>query len=397
MASGEKQILLYLGNTLIGDINSFAKNRHLSESLKSEDTNATADQFTFTINWKLFASFIAKKFDDNPESFLRVGMTRIVFTVDGGRVRFAGWLASRPARSGFGADQMLNLKFFEHFARLGGDVVCDPSNKTSPMRVFTNRPAHLYVQDLVNEYMARAATAGETLNWSFGTVNTLGNKTITYKDFQTVAKALCDAMNNTTGAGKFDVVFRTDTADFTHQIIDILAPRGMSKNIIVRYPSDGVYKLWSTDYEIEETNAYASELLVSGNGQVGDPATGEMTSKIATSANAAFVSEYCYWRSYDSQSNLFSQDAVQAYADKTLAQNDFGLQTPTIKLVGRPIAWGDADNEDNGLAIGDTFNLIETNDDGVDNSGYFRIIAMETDYDDNGVESVSPKLLRDTD
>lgn len=395
MASSKIQVLLYIGDTPMGDVNLFAKNRHLNEGLKSEQSTATCDQFTFDINWKQFSEFTAEKFNDDPASLLRVGKTGVVYVVDG-LVRFAGWLSSRPARSGYGSEQTLSLKFFEHFARLSGDVVCDPNDSTSPMRVFTNRPGHLYVQDLINEFKARAADAGEVLNWDFGTVDTLANKTITYKDFQTVSKALCDAMNNVQGTGKFDIVFRTDPADYTHQIIDILAPRGHDKNIIIKYPSDGVYTLWSSDYEVEETNDYASAVLVSGNGQVGDPATGENTAVIATASNSDFVAEYCYWRVYDTQSNLFTQDVVQNYADKTLAQMDFGLKVPQISLVGRPIEWGNSSNDNNGLAIGDSFYFDEENDDGSNQSGQMRIIEMDTTYDNNGVATVKPTLIRVT-
>lgn len=395
MTSPNIQILLYIGDTSMGDVNLFAKNRHLNEGLKSEQSTATCDQFTFDINWKQFGEFTAKTFDDDPATLLRVGKTRVVYVIDG-FVRFAGWLSSRPARSGYGAEQTLSLKFFEHFARLSGDVVCDPNDSSSPMRVFTNRPGQLYVQDLINEFKARAAASGEVLKWDFGTVDTLANKTITYKDFQTVSKALCDAMNNTQGTGKFDIVFRTDPTDYTHQFIDILAPRGHDKNIIIKYPSDGVYTLWSSDYEVEETNDYASSVLVSGNGQVGDPATGENTAVIATASNSDFVDEYCYWRVYDTQSSLFSQDAVQDYADKTLVQMDFGLKVPQISLVGRPIEWGNSSNDNNGLAVGDSFYFDEENDDGSNQSGQMRIIEMDTTYDNNGVATVTPTLMRVT-
>lgn len=387
------QTLLYIGTTLVGDLNKFAKNRKLSEHLKSEQESAKCDQFTFDVNWKKFKELAAIKFDDDPMSFLRVGKTHVVLVTDG-LVRFAGFQAARPARVGLGPEQVLSLTFYEHFARLSGDLVCDPADKNSPYRTFTDRPAHLYVQDLISEFKARAAAAGETINWTAGVVNTLANKTFEYKDFQTISKALCDAMNNVEGAGKFDVVLRTDPADYTHQFVDILKPRGRDKNITIKYPSDGVYTLWSSDYEIEETNVYASEVLVSGNGQVGNPDAGEDTAPLGAATNASFAAEYCYWRAYDSQSNLSSQAAVDAQAAKTLAQRDFGLQVPKIKLVGRPIVWGDADNDDNGLAIGDSFLFQDTNDDGANQSGRLRIIGMETDYDDNGVATVEPALLR---
>lgn len=388
------KIILFVGDTEIGDINKYAKNRQLSESLKSESSSATADQFTFDINWKQFQGFIRKKYDDNPESFLRVGKTRIVFMIDD-RIRFSGWLSSRPGRSGFGAEQTLSLKFFEYFARLSGDLVCSINDKNNPILNFNNRPAHLYVQDLINLFLAHSANAGESLNWSYGTVNSLANKTMNYNDFQTIAKALCDAMNNTTGAGKFDVVFRTDPNDFTHQIIDILKPRGINKNIIIQYPSDSVYKLWSTDYTIDETNDYASEVLVAGNGQVGDPDAGEDTAELANAINNEFAQEYGYYRVYETQSSLKTQDAVSAYANKSLIQKDFTNETPKLLLVGRPISWGDYENEDNGLALGDSFYFRENTDDGADRSGYFRIIALETEYDDEtGVESVTPTLIR---
>lgn len=387
------KLLLYLGDTLLGDINKYAKNRHLTESLKSESENANADTFTFDINWKQYQNFVSKYFDDEPASMLRVGKTRVVLETEG-YVRFAGFLAARPARSGIGAEQTLSLTFYEYFARLSGDVVCDPNNITSPMRSFTNVRADLYVQALINEFKARALAAGETLNWSYGTVDTLQNKTITYKDFQTVSKALCDAMNNVEGAGKFDIVFRADPEDYTHQLIDILKPRGRDKNIIIKYPADGVYKLWASNYSIEETNEYASDVLIAGNGQVGDEGNGEQTAKIGTASNSAFVQDYCYWRAYETASNLYSQNAVDAYAETRLSQLDFGIETPQISLVGRPIAWGEADNEDNGLAVGDTFYFDEKTDDESDHSGFYRIIGLDTTWDDNDVATVTPTLMR---
>lgn len=388
------RLLLYLGDTLIGDINQFVKNRQLEETLKSEASSPTADKFSFSINWKVFKNFVAKKFDDDATTFLRVGKTRVVFEIDG-FVRFAGWLANKPARSGLGAEQELTLTFYEYFARLSGDLVCDSSDPNSPMRSFTDTPANQYAQALINEFLARATAAGETLNWTYGVVNNLGNKTVTYKDFQTVAKALCDAMNNVTGAGKFDIVFRTDPADYTHQIIDILKPRGSRKNIIIQYPSDGVYKLWASDFSVEETNDYASDIIVAGNGQVGDTDAGEQTANIGTANDSDFVSNYCYYRVYETQSNLLSQNAVDSYAATRLSQLDFGAETPQISLVGRPIAWGDSSNLDNGLAIGDTFYFSDENEDLGDNSGFYRIIAMSTTWDDNGVATVRPTLMPD--
>lgn len=386
------RLLLYLGDTQIGDINKFAKNRHLTETLKSESENANADTFTFDINWKLFQEFVGKYFDDNPATMLRVGKTRVVFETDG-YVRFAGYLSARPARSGVGADQTLSLTFYEYFARLSGDLVCNPNNRTNPVRTFSGVRADVYTQSLINEFLARARSAGETINWTWGTVNRLGTKSITYKDFQTISKALCDAMNNVEGAGKYDIVFRTDKDDYTHQIIDILKPRGRDKNIVIKYPADGVYKLWASDYSVAETNEYASDILIAGNGQVGDPTTGEQTAKMGMANNADFVADYFYWRTYETSSNLYSQNAVNNYAKTRLSQLDFGLETPQITLVGRPIAWGQADNTDNGLAVGDTFYFDETTDDGADNSGFYRIIALDTTWDDNGVATVTPTLM----
>lgn len=389
------RLLLYLGDTLLGDINKYAKNRTLKETLKSESNgSATADSFTFDINWKQYQEFVSKYFDDNPASLLKVGKTRVVFETDG-YVRFAGYLAARPARSGLGADQTLSLTFYEYFARLSGDLVCDPTNTNSPVRKFENARTDQYVKALINEFIGRATNAGETLNWTWGQVDELRTKTITYKDFQTVSKALCDAMNNVEGAGKFDIVFRLDPEDYTHVIIDVLKPRGKNKNIVIKYPSDGVYKLWASNYSIDETNDYASDVLIAGNGQVGDPETGEQTAKLGTASNPDFVTDYCYWRTYVTASNLYSQDAVDNFAVTKLSDLDFGVETPEISLVGRPIAWGQADNDDNGLALGDTFYFEENTDDGVDSSGYYRIIGLNTTWDDNGVATVTPTLLED--
>lgn len=388
------RLLLYLGDVLIGDVNKFAKNRHLTETLKSEAASPTADTFTFEMSWKKFQDLVRLYFDDDPGSMLRVGKTRVVFEEDG-IIRFAGWLAADPPRSGAANDQTIILTFYEYFARLSGDVVCSPTDKNSPLRIFTDVPAQTYVQQLINEFLARAAAAGETLNWSYGQIDVLGNKTITYKDFQTVAKALCDAMNNVQGAGKFDVVFRTDPDDHDHQIIDILKPRGKAKNIIIEYPGDGVYKLWASNYSTEETNDYASEIIVAGNGQVGSP--DETTAKIGVASSRRFVQDYCYFRKYETASNLESQNAVNEFAATKLSQSTFGQKTPRIVLIGRPLAWGDADNDNNGLALGDSFYFKETVNDGSDNSGYYRIIAIDETWDDNGVATVNPTLLKEAD
>ena len=388
------RLLFYFEDTLIGDINKIAKNRHLEETLKSEATSQTADTFTFSVNWKLFQRFIESKVEGEAKDFLKVGKTRIVLetTKENKYVRFAGWLAARPARSGAGANQELSLTFYEYFARLAGDLVCDASNPLDPY-VRVEKAADLWVKDFIDQFIDHAEAAGETLNWDYGTVNTLALKEKTYKDFQTIAKAFCDAMNNVTGAGKFDIVFRTDPEDYTHQYIDILKPRGSVKPVTIRFPADGVYKLWASDFSIEETNDYASAVLVAGNGQVGDVSEGEQTANLGTAEDTDFAQEYCYWRTYITRSDLESQNAVDSAATTELAARAFNKETPDIRLIGRPIEWGNAENQNNGLALGDTFYFSEETDDLDNNSGYYRIIGISTDWDDNGVETVRPKLI----
>lgn len=387
------KLLLYYDTTLIGDLNKYAKNRKLSESLKSESASASADTFSFTINWTLFRRFVQKKtLAQDPSELLRVGKTKIVF-IENNFIRFAGYLASRPARSGVGSRQNLELSFYEHFARLAGDLVCSTSNMNDPAVRFQDRPAHLFVQDLINLFITHATAAGETLDWTFGRVDTLANKTKTYKDFQTIAKALCDAMDNVQGAGKFDVVTRVDPEDHNHVIIDILKPRGKRKEIIIRYPGDGVYRLWAKDFSVEETNDYASHILVAGNGQVGDVNEGEQTANIGTAESTEFVQNYFYYRQYLTRSDLESQSAVDQAAATELANRAFSRETPNLAFRGIPIEWGNADNDNNGLALGDIFYFSEETDDIGDNSGYYRIIAIEETWDDNGVANVTPTLL----
>lgn len=388
------KLLFYIGDTLIGDINKIAKDRHLEETLKSEASSPTADTFTFKINWKLFQNFIQDRVSGTASSYLKVGKTRIVFETNG-YVRFAGFLAARPARSGVGATQELELTFYEYFARLSGDLVCNASNSSDPYVSF-NENADQYAKDLINLFIAHASAAGETIDWDYGTVDTLANKTQSYKDFQTIAKALCDAMNNVSGAGKFDIVFRTDPEDYTHQYIDILKPRGQVKNITIKYPADGVYKLWASDFSVEATNDYASHVIVAGNGQVGNVSEGEQTANIGIAEDSTFAQNYCYWRQYVTRSDLESQAAVTAAAQTELSDRAFSKETPDIELVGRPIEWGNASNLDNGLALGDTFYFSEETDDLDDNSGYYRIIGLSTDWDNNGVETVKPKLMATT-
>ena len=46
----------------------------------------------------------------------------------------------------------------------------------------------------------------------------------------------------------------------------------------------------------------------------------------------------------------------------------------------------------NGLALGDSFYFEESTDDESDHSGFYRIIALDTTWDDNGVATVTPTL-----
>lgn len=387
------KLLFYIGDTLIGDINRYAKSRHLVETLKSESSSPTADTFTFTINWAQFKEFIAIYTDESAASFLKVGKTRIVFETNG-FVRFAGWLAAKPARSGIGSAQELQLTFYEYFARLSGDLVCSNTNKLDPYVRFDNVPAHQVCKDLIDLFIAHALDAGEVLNWTYGTVDTLAPISRTYEDFQTISKALCDRMNNVTGAGQFDIVFRLDPSDYTHVIIDILKPRGVKKNIIIEYPGNGIYKLWATEFSVQETNDYASEVLIAGNGQVGSVSSGEQTAKLGTADDAGFVADYCYYRRYTTRSDLESQDAVDSAAQTELVNRGFVQETPDIRCTGINIEWGNASNMNNGLGLGDTFYFKETTDDMEDNSGWYRIILLDSTWDDNGVETAAPKLKR---
>ena len=390
------QVLLYLGTTFLGDFNKFAKNRHFIGTLKSEATTATADEFTFDISKRKFADIVAKNFDDDPDSMLKMLKLNVVY-LENSRIIFSGVLGSSPARSGDGARQIISLKFYEWFWRLSGDLVVDPANWMSPYRRFDNRPAHLYAQDLINEAMSRFAAGYDPLNWTYGHIDTLANKTMEYKDFQTVAKALLDAMNNTQGAGKFDVVVRTDPNNFAKQIIDILAPRGHDKNIIINFPSDGVASLWSSDFSLEETNDFASNVVVAGSGDLGNP-TEMANTPVSFQSDTNFSQSYGYFREFNSQSGLTTQPSVDDFAKKRLMQKtaNFAKLVPQIKLVGRPIAWMDAGNDNNGLSLGDGFYFRDESHNGVDQSGWMRIIGLDISWDNIGVATAVPTLARES-
>ena len=107
------------------------------------------------------------------------------------------------------------------------------------------------------------------------------------------------------------------------------------------------------------------------------------------------MTEYCYWRTYITRSDLESQDAVTSAAQTELSSRAFAVETPDIRCVGIPIEWGNAENNNSGLALGDTFYFQEETEDLGDNSGWYRIIEIDETWDDNGVESVAPKLKRE--
>lgn len=393
------EVILFLGETEIGDVAKFAKGKSLHKEKFSKRPNGgvNVDTFSFNISRKALAGIISRNFDDPVDDFIKVGKLKVVFIVNG-VIAFDGWLGSQPARTNTAYAQSYSLKFIGEFGRLAGDVVCAANNKMNPKRSFTDTPANEIVISLINEFKLRAQAAGEQLNWTFGKVDILANKTVSYKDFQPLSKALCDMMNNTTSAADFDVIFRIDPENYSHHFIDILKNRGGNKNIIVNYPGDGVYKLFSSTMETEERNDFASEVISYGSGELGDTTTGENTAPLDSAANPSFVQEFMYWRTTVSSNLEAASDgthkANESFAKNALAQKSFAKKSPKISLVGRPIKWFDTDNQDSGLDIGDVFYFKDESNIGSDESGYVEIVALDISYSDSdSTETVTPELM----
>lgn len=379
MASNSIRIDYYIGNTFIGDISRLARNRKAVFSLKSE--GGGIDNFSFDVDWVSFKNFIISRGYNETDPALRVFKANIKVIVDGVDY-FSGYLSEDPARTLQGnLSPTLSMNFDEHLGRLNGDYI-------RPTRAgFSAVATHTIVQTLINEAKARANAQGDySMDFTFGTVDTLASKTVKFEGYKPTLEAILDMGNNIEGAGRFDLRCHSDLS------IDILQPRGETKNITFKYPSDGVYRNWVSSYNTDIMSTPASRIIFVGAGEVGaDAAT--TTAKIATAQDDDFAAEYGYYEVYKQNSGYTTDTRVLEAAQTSLYDATNRNRTPKITLTGRDIRW--RGTGDDGLDVGDSFIFVESIDDATNSSGVFRIKQMDCSFDEQNVQTVVLTLLRE--
>lgn len=379
MASNSIRIDYYIGNTFIGDISRLARNRKAVFSLKSE--GGGIDNFSFDVDWVSFKNFIISRGYNETDPALRVFKANIKVIVDGVDY-FSGYLSEDPARTLQGnLSPTLSMNFDEHLGRLNGDYI-------RPTRAgFSAVATHTIVQTLINEAKARANAQGDySMDFTFGTVDTLASKTVKFEGYKPTLEAILDMGNNIEGAGRFDLVCHSD------KTIDILQPRGTTKSITFKYPSDGVYRNWASSYNTEASSLAGSRVIFVGSGEIG-ATTSTTTAVISTAQDDTFAAEYGYYELYRQDSGYTTQTRVDEAAATVLSDAVNRRLVPKLKLIGRDILW--RGTGDNALDVGDSFTFVESIDDAADTSGIFRIKQMDCSFDEQDVQTAELTLLRE--
>ena len=369
----------YIGDTYIGDVSRLATGKKATFALKSE--GGGLDSFSFTINWQALKSFLIDRGYSETAPALRMFKANIKVTVDGADY-FSGYLSEDPARTlDANLSPTLSLTFDEHLGRLNGDYI-------RPTRAgFTATATNTIVRTLINEAIARANAQGDhSMNFTFGTVNTLAKKTVKFEGYKPTLEAIFDMGNNIEGAGRFDLVCHSNKR------IDILQPRGTTKGITFKYPSDGVYRNWASSYNTEASSLAGSRVIFVGSGEIGATAS-TTTAVISTAQDDTFAAEYGYYELYRQDSGYTTQTRVDEAAATVLSDAVNRRLVPKLKLIGRDIIW--RGTGDNALDVGDSFTFVESIDDAADTSGIFRIKQMDCSFDEQDVQTVELTLLRE--
>lgn len=372
MTPATYEVNLYLNGSKIGDV------RELAQGLKwvRRRTKVGADEIDFNINDVLFSNWLKERGTDLGTMLKPYALEARV--VRNGVELVGGYLATMPGYSPNGTSATLQLKFDGWLNLLGGCYIRPIGSVTGRMNELIDR--------FITEANTRSENAGKGFGFKAGEGSTLASVTHTFDNYKSVKEWLCDRSDNTTGAGKFDVIF---DADRTYHVYTE-EEAGNLLDWVAQYPTD-INTPSALTISAEEVSGFASAVIGVGNGEISSNSE-ENTAITSYALDNDAVKEFGFCEEIMQDSSISLQQTLDNNTASRLATVERFSWEPQITLSGRqvnPTASGA-----NKIWICDRL-TIENNEDltGM-TDGVFWVNELEVDVSATGAETIKPTLER---
>lgn len=372
MSPAVYEIYLYLDGTKIGDV------RGLAQSFKwaRRRTKVGADEIDFSVNDVLFSNWLKERGADLATVLKPYALEARV--VRNGVELLGGYLATMPGYSPNGTSATLQLKFDGWLNLLGGCYI-------RPIGAVTGRMDAL-IDRFISEANTRSTDAGKGFGFKAGAGSTLASIEHTFDNYKSVKEWICERCDNTTGAGKFDVIF---DADRTYHVY-AEEEAGDVLDWVAVYPTN-INAPSALTISANEVSGFASAVIGIGNGEISSNSD-ENTAITSYALDDDAVKEFGFCEQILQDSSVSVQQTLDNNTASRLASVEKFSWEPQITLSGRQV--NPAPTGTNKIWICDRL-TVENNEDltGMTDGGFW-VNELSVSVSANGAETITPTLER---
>ncbi len=367
------QVVLRIDGTYLGDVRSLANNLSWTKCR----TFVGVDSISFTLNDELFNLWCQAR-NTSIDQVLKP-MALECRIVRNGVELLGGYLATMPSYQPNQVSANLTLQFDGWFNYLGGVYM-------PPVGTQSGRMGAL-VQKWITYADNKAKSAGKAFGFVVGDIQSLANVEYTFDNYKLIKDAISDRCDNTTGAGKFEVVWH---ADRTYDVVADANFGEVISDYIVYYPTrlNGVS---ATSISAPEASGFYSHVIGLGAGEVSSNAD-ENTAITYTEGDTDFVKEYGYAEELLQNSEISVMTTLQNKVKSELARVIDLRWSPEITLIGKQVT--PVPSGSGRIWIGDTITIANNLDRTGMTNGAFRVKQLDVSVSATDAETIRPTLER---
>lgn len=367
------QVILRIDGTYLGDVRSLAQNLSWTKCR----TFVGVDSISFNLNDELFNLWCQAR-NTSIDQVLKPMALECRIVRDGVEL-LGGYLATMPSYQPNQVSANLSMQFDGWFNYLGGVYM-------PPVGTQSGRMGAL-VQKWITYADDKAKTAGKAFNFVVGDIQTLANVEHAFDNYKLIKDAITDRCDNTTGAGKFEVVWH---ADRTYDVVADADFGEVISDYIVYYPTrlNGVS---ATSISAPEASGFYSHVIGIGAGEISSNAD-ENTAITYAEGDNDFVKEYGYAEELIQNSEISVLNTLKRNVQSELARVTDLRWSPEITLIGKQVA--PVPSGSGRIWIGDTITIVNNLDRTGMTNGAFRVKQLDVSVSATDSETITPTLER---
>jgi hypothetical protein len=243
------------------------------------------------------------------------------------------------------------------------------------------------IERFITEADARARDAGKAFNFSSGTLENLASIEQTFDNYKNTKEWFCERSDNTTGAGKFDIIF---DADKTYNVYSEANAGDTITDWVANYPAD-IYATSAITISAQEVSGFASAVIGIGSGEISSNAN-ENTAITSFQKNNNKILEYGYVETLLQDSSITTQNSLDNSVSSALAISSKIIWQPQITLIGEQVA--PTPTGSNKIWICDVITIKNSEDFTGMTNGQFRVNELAVSVSATGGETITPVLER---